>query len=114
MSRFDSASSDYGNAIRLLRDFVRKHSDRRVFEPRRVARELGRIEMTALAYAFDALASDGLLVRVFRIRPPTTHTLLDQDFYSVDEIPAELRDAFNRPFCTDDAEIVQVFRNART
>lgn len=92
-----------------LRAWRQRNPRVRVFELSRLARELS-VSSGDLITAFVVLSNLGAVRPVFQVKEPTTHVLQGEDFDDPLAIPPVLRDRFDKPFETDDCEIVPVYR----
>jgi hypothetical protein len=103
-------SPTLASTLAQLEGWVKGHPKAKFIDPRRVLSEVEMLTPAALTVALSLLVRKGLLVRKFRVVAPTTQTLADAEFKSIDEIPAELFDTSDNRFRTDDAEVVPIFR----
>lgn len=110
-SNYDSIAAERPNLAPVLRDisrWVRTHADWNLIDPRVLSKELRDVEPVRLAAALEALVDAGLLQQVFMIALPPTGTLAHGEYHSLEEIPDQVYDRFERPVDTATGDIVAV------
>lgn len=99
---------EHRHALHKLEEWVGKHKNVRVINPRTLAKEVQGVDPTALALALSLLVKVGLLRRVYKVTTPSG-VLADGEFDDPMKIPPRLPDRFEHDFDTAESDVVPVF-----
>lgn len=114
-SNFDTLAAerpDLAPTLTRIAEWVRRHPDWHLLDPRELARQLRDVDSLSLGFALRFLVQRGILRRVYMVATPSG-VLAEGEFTDLRQIPAVLKDRFNNSFDTSDAEIVPVLTAAK-
>ena len=105
-------NSDLRPVLGRIREWVEKHSDWSVLDPRILARDLRDVDPFLLSVALLELVRIGLYRRVYMVDTPSG-VLADGEYDDPRKIPDRVPDRSFRYFNPMDTEIVPVFKRAK-
>ncbi len=109
-SNFDTLAAerpDLGPTLIRVSEWVHSHPDWNVIDPRELARQLRDVDSYALALALRYLVQKGVLRQVYMVVTPSG-VLADGEYTDLRSVPERVRDRFNNPFETAEADIVPI------
>lgn len=104
-----SENPELAPAVLRLEEFVRRHQDWGLVDPRAVTREIRDVDPFTLMYVLQQLVKYGLFRQVYMVAMPSG-ALAEGEYDDPNSIPYRLATAFDGPFYRDDGEIVSVLK----
>ena len=96
------------SVLQDVADWVQRHADWELIDPRKLSRDLKHVEPVRLAAALQALVDGGLLEQVFMVALPPSGSLAHGEYHTLEEIPERVYDRSERLVDTADGDIVAV------
>jgi hypothetical protein len=104
-----SENSDLKPVLVKLKDWVERHSDWSILDPRIVARDLRDVDPYLLSRVLVGLVKIGLYRRVYMVQTPSG-ALADGEYDDPRKIPARVADNFFHYFDPTETDIVPVYK----
>jgi hypothetical protein len=111
---FDALRSRYPELtvpLHALEAWLREHPRIRHIEPARILYGNQGLDPWQLSIALGVLVDEGVLKQSFAVLGPS-HTLCDEFYDSINDIPPTLRDVSHDAFLRDDGDIITIYREA--
>jgi hypothetical protein len=99
-------------SLQAITKWLADHKSR-VIDPRRISASCHAIEAREIIEAITLLVRSGYFQQRFAVEVFPGKILTDTLYESPLEIPAEVRDQFDRPVLTSENRIIPVLQNAR-
>jgi hypothetical protein len=99
-------------AVKRLKEWVERHADRSVLDPRVLARDLGDVDPYLLSVLLVGLVKIGLYRRVYMVETPSG-VLAEGEYDDPLKIPDRVQDRSFNYFDPTETEIVPVYKPAK-
>ena len=107
-----SENSALGPAVIRLKEWVERHADWSVLDPRVLARDLRDVDPYLLASLLGGLVKIGLYQRVYMVETPSG-VLADGEYDDLQKIPDRVQDRGFNYFDPMETDIVPVYKPAK-
>jgi hypothetical protein len=111
-TNFDFLASDSPElkpAVARLSEWVRRHRDWNMIDPRRVREEIDDIDPFLLSFVLRELVERGVFRQVYRILTPSG-VFAEGEYDDPNNIPLRLSNGFDEYFNRDDGVIVSILK----
>ena len=103
---------DLRPSLARISDWIDRHRDWTVLDPRVLAKDLSPINPYILSRALTLLVSSGLFKTVYKLVEPSG-TLSRADFDDPADVPEFVYDRWDRPIETAESDLIAVLSSAR-